>query len=571
MLAAQYTMEWASRLDRLSTRRPLSGIFLAITGSERTRLRGDTGSLKYLLNWSHRISGQRDVDHLRDRVRLYLQVMLIIDIFAYGSDYVSPLLIDDLIMPEYPALSTALRWAVTALVATGWAFARFARPNVVTLVALEGAVTIGLAFVYVHLAAAHATADLASFAPLFTMFGIMLVLGVRASLVPSPVLRTMVIGIVSVLCLFVVAHDAIQELDPLVLDGLIFIGIAAVISSSVTSHVIYGLRREVSEALQLGQYTLEEKLGEGGMGAVYRARHAMLQRPAAIKLIRPELSVGGAQRTRAVERFEREALVTANLKSPHTIQLYDFGVSAEGAFYYVMELLDGIDLETAVARYGPMPSERVAYVLKQVCDSLEEAHAVGLVHRDVKPANIVLCRYGIHFDFVKVLDFGLVSLAPQLEESAQRLTAEGLIGGTPAYLAPEMVAQSSDIDGRADLYGVGCVAYWLLTGHPPFERETPMATVLAHVNDEATPPSSMSELSIPKELDAIVLECLAKSPSDRPASAAELSRRLGAATGVDGWSQERASRWWNMHRPARTTASESNRQDAAGLITKMRR
>jgi serine/threonine-protein kinase len=280
----------------------------------------------------------------------------------------------------------------------------------------------------------------------------------------------------------------------------------------------------------------------------------MLRRQAAIKLIKPELSGEGSHRDRALQRFEREAQATADLKSEHTIELYDFGVSAEGEFYYVMELLDGINLEVAVKKYGPMPPGRVVFLLRQMCDSLEEAHAAGLIHRDIKPANIFLCRHGLRYDFVKVLDFGIVALGPEPEPVNQKLTAEDVVGGTPAYMAPEMATRTDAVDGRADIYAIGCVAYWLLSGHTPFERETALATILAHVEEKPMPPSQVSEIAIPEQLDALVLECLEKKPADRPASAAELSRRLANAVDADGWDQEKAARWWELHQPVREEA-----------------
>jgi serine/threonine-protein kinase len=391
---------------------------------------------------------------------------------------------------------------------------------------------------------------------------------VHAVHVPSSWRWTALIGGALAVPLFIGAWTIMTPMDPRIVAAsasaagsvqtsaasIIGIGMASVVTwwivivttASAASAVIYGLRREVREALRLGQYTLEEKLGEGGMGTVYRARHAMLRRKAAIKLIRAERSAEGSRRSNALQRFEREAHVTANLRSPHTIQLYDFGVSAEGAFYYVMELLDGIDLETAVKKYGPMPPERVVYLLRQVCESLAEAHAAGLVHRDVKPANIFLCRNGIRYDFIKVLDFGLVALGPQPDEADPKLTGEGF-AGTPTYMAPEMVEGHDRVDGRADVYAIGCVAYWMLAGQPPFERQTAMATILAHVNDPPTPLSSVVE-TIPNELEQLLLECLAKSPDDRPASAEELRRRLDAGI-VDGWNQARAAEWWQAHEP----------------------
>jgi serine/threonine protein kinase len=419
-------------------------------------------------------------------------------------------------------------------------------------------------------------------------FGVFLL--AHAVHVPSSWRWTALLGTALAVPLFTGAWMILTPMDPRIVaasasaagsvqtteGSIIGIGIASVITwwivivstAAVASAVIYGLRAEVREALQLGQYTLEKKLGDGGMGTVYLASHAMLHRQAAIKLIKPELAGEGTQRTRAVQRFEREADVTANLKSPHTIQLYDFGVSSEGAFYYVMELLNGVTLETAIEKYGPMPPERVVFVLRQVCESLEEAHAAGLVHRDIKPANIFLCCLGIRCDFVKVLDFGLVALGPQPEKKDQKLTAEGFAGGTPAYMPPEMVEGADKVDARADIYAIGCVAYWLLTGKPPFERETPLATILAHTKDPPIPPSSVSEISIPDALETVVLDCLKKNPADRPASAAELNRRLADSVTDKRWNQKRAGHWWETHKPECEQSPQCFSCDSADKVTK---
>src|SRR4051812_18010581 len=232
--------------------------------------------------------------------------------------------------------------------------------------------------------------------------------------------------------------------------------------ATITSRVTYGLRKQVAEANELGQYILEEKIGGGGMGEVWRARHRLLIRPAAIKLIRPQMS-GDAELL--LRRFEREARATAALKSPHTVQLYDFGATEDGRLYYVMELLDGLDLDTLVRQYGPVPAERVVHILHQVCASLQDAHLNGLVHRDIKPANVVVSRAGTTFDFAKVLDFGLVKLDTERKaEDDVKLTNEGSAGGTPAFMAPEVVLGAAGTDHRVDLYALGCVGYWLLTG-----------------------------------------------------------------------------------------------------------
>jgi len=252
----------------------------------------------------------------------------------------------------------------------------------------------------------------------------------------------------------------------------------------------------------------------------------MLARPAAIKLIRPEVLAAGdaALAQTAVARFRREAEAAAKLRSPHTVELYDFGVTQEGTFYLVMELLEGQNLERIVREQGPLPPARVIHILRQVCESLEEAHSYGLVHRDIKPANIHLGRLGLEEDFVKVLDFGLVRRVDGPSEDS--LTgAAGMTPGTPAYMAPEM-ANDRTVDGRADLYSLGCVAYYLLTGRLVFAGDTPLQTILKHLQQEPEPPSRVTDRPIPPALDELVLACLAKRPEDRPPSAAVVSQRL---------------------------------------------
>jgi eukaryotic-like serine/threonine-protein kinase len=315
------------------------------------------------------------------------------------------------------------------------------------------------------------------------------------------------------------------------------------------SRVVYGLGREVAAARELGSYRLEEKLGEGGMGEVWRARHRMLARPAAIKLIRPALAgdarAGGSDEM--LRRFEREAQAIAGLRSPHTVTLFDFGTAEDGAFYYAMELLEGLDADTLVRRFGPMPPERAVHLLGQVCHSLSEADSRGLVHRDIKPANIFVGRYGEDYDFVKVLDFGLVkALGDTAAEPA--LTRETFVQGTPAFIAPEQALGGSELDGRVDIYATGCVAYWLLTGQLVFTADTPMGLVLHHAHTPASPPSSRVDAPISPALDHLVLSCLAKDPAKRPQSAKELARRL-AEVGAGEWSARQATAWWTSHHP----------------------
>ena len=386
---------------------------------------------------------------------------------------------------------------------------------------------------------------------------------VRAIAVPSTARRTLVFSTIAylpVLAATVHVMYTATNLRPRAATNLALStglwGAVAITSACITSLILFRLRRAVAEAGDIGQYTLEQKLGSGGMGEVWRARHRLLIRPAALKIIRPEAlgSFPGGPDV-LLRRFEREARATAALKSPHTVQLYDFGVTDEGTLYYVMELLEGLDLETLVRRFGPVPAERALSILEQACHSLAEAHQAGLVHRDIKPANVFVTRAGGDRDFVKVLDFGLVKLgqAPEASE-ALSLTDTGAVAGTPAYMAPEVILGEAHIDHRADLYALGCVGYWLLTGRLVFEGETRMKLMVQHAQTPASPPSTRTELPIPPAFERLILDCLAKDPAQRPQGAVELAARLAACEVATPWSADRAEKWWQMHvpEPART-------------------
>jgi serine/threonine-protein kinase len=336
---------------------------------------------------------------------------------------------------------------------------------------------------------------------------------------------------------------------------LVFPYLIVLIMAYVGARVVFSLGAAVSEARELGSYRLRQRLGAGGMGEVWRADHRLLARPAAIKLIRPEVlgATDPESRRGLVRRFEREAQATALMRSAHTVELYDFGVTDDGTFYYVMELLEGYDLRELVARAGPVPPERAVHLLRQVCDSLAEAHVAGLIHRDVKPANVFACRYGRRLDFVKVLDFGLVKHGGKRPGDADQVTGDLIAGGTPAFMSPEQAVGDSGLDGRSDLYAVGCVAYWLLTGAVVFEGRTPMETVMMHVQRAPEPPSRRTALPIPAALERIVLDCLAKDPAARPQTADELSDRLAAVPLPVEWTPGRADEWWSAHPPATLT------------------
>jgi serine/threonine-protein kinase len=316
----------------------------------------------------------------------------------------------------------------------------------------------------------------------------------------------------------------------------------------VASRTLYELRTEANRARQMGSYQLVELLGRGGMGEVWRATHRMLARPAAIKLVSPEVLVGrrGSDARGIMRRFRREAQITAQLTSAHTIQLFDFGVTDDGILYYVMELLDGVDLETLVQRSGPLSVPRTVYLLSQICESLAEAHAEGLVHRDMKPANVYVCKLGTQHDCAKVLDFGLVSLQQSLGREATRLTGDGQVTGTPAYMAPELVRGDGEPDERVDVYALGCVAYFMLTGSLVFDGDTPLAVLFGHVEKEPERPSRRAGRELPADFERVIMDCLSKDPADRPRNAAELNERL-ASCDVPVWTEEQASRWWAEH------------------------
>ncbi len=321
--------------------------------------------------------------------------------------------------------------------------------------------------------------------------------------------------------------------------NLLWWAISVTVAAGI-SHALYGLRREVAKAKSLGQYVLEEKLGEGGMGVVYRARHAMLRRPTAIKLL-PKERVG----ERSLARFEREVQRTASLTHPNTVTVFDYGRTADGVFYYAMELLDGATLGEVVDIDGPQPAARVIALLDQAAGALAEAHEAGLIHRDIKPANILLVERGGMRDVIKIVDFGLVKDVAEAETEA--VTQADTILGTPQYMSPEGIAAPDAVDARSDLYALGAVAYYLLTGVHVFTGKTMVEVCAHHLHSPPVPPSERAE-GIPKDLEAIVLECLAKRADERPENASALRRRLRECADDGRWTQDDAAAWWTTHR-----------------------
>ncbi len=320
--------------------------------------------------------------------------------------------------------------------------------------------------------------------------------------------------------------------------------LVAALVATYGTHIINCVRREAFNAKQFGQYRLLDRLGGGGMGVVYRAEHILLKRPCAVKLIKPRSQAD----LTAVERFEKEVKTTARLTHWNTIEIYDYGHTDDGTFYYVMELLPGMSVEDLIGRYGPLPPGRVVHLLRQVCGALQEAHDIGLIHRDIKPANIFAAQRGGIEDVAKLLDFGLVKEQVDAASSDRRRSGSRVFSGTPLYMSPEQAAAYDDVDGRADLYSLGAVAYDMLTGQPPFPGESLVQVLAAHARSPVVPPSKLNP-NVPADLEQIVLTCLAKKPEQRFADATSLERALAECQCADSWGPEQAADWWRSREP----------------------
>ena len=464
-------------------------------------------------------------------------------------------------------LSTPLRWVPSTISISIALLVAFLTWN--RRIAIETLLTLGLVFEVVGsfgIAAAQYL-DPSRYAEAPPWAGLSWVAVWMASftvIIPSPPRRALVAALASAASVpIVVGFTMLTRLAPMQISAfrffvfLVLPYLLVVLIAYVGARVVYNLGTELNRAQELGSYQLVERLGEGGMGEVWRAKHRFLARPAAIKLMRPEMLGGtGLEREMLRSRFEREAQATASMRSPHTIELYDFGITEDGSFYYVMELLDGFDLQVLIERFGPIPVERAVHLLMQVCDSLAEAHAEGLIHRDVKPANVYVCRYGREVDFVKVLDFGLVKSRNEATVGAAQVTLNQTIGGTPSFMSPEQIVGDKALDGRSDIYAIGCLAYWLVTGQLVFSGHTVMETLLQHTQAAPTPPSQRTELAVPDVFDQLIMDCLAKNPEDRPATADALAGRLATIQMSSVWTQERAQQWWDVHHPAKSKASQ---------------
>ncbi len=357
------------------------------------------------------------------------------------------------------------------------------------------------------------------------------------SMAAAPVLLSIVLAFTSTDFARVLRTNA--DFDGFITQTAMTMVLAA--SSAVWGAFTMGsLRREVFEAKQMGQYRLTKKLGEGGMGEVYLAEHLLLKRPCAIKLIRPDK----AGDSLALARFVREVQATAKLTHWNTIEIYDYGQAEDGTFYYVMEYLPGLNLGQLVELCGPLPAGRVIHLLAQTCDALSEAHHQGLIHRDIKPANIFAAHRGDVFDVAKLLDFGLAKAVTNV--AGTEVTIEGTITGSPLYISPEQVMGDGPVDARSDIYSLGVVAYYLLSGVPPFCSDRPMKVMMAHVRDTPVPPSEHNP-DVPHDLERVVLRCLDKEPERRFQSVEDLRRALTDCDAAGTWTRETAASWWQCN------------------------
>lgn len=474
---------------------------------------------------------------LQRRVALYMKVLFIIvgafmSIFMIVAALKSP---EELTRP-----GNLIGTAAVLVIALAWWYASQGERPALRIHALEGSGTVYLSAIF---AATTIDIPIESSPDLVASLSAICVLSLRAAIVPSTALRTCAIGFLSVapgLVLSTWRYPTIPESAAVDWQGVYAIrpylwAGSTIAITTVTSHVIYGLHTAVREAMQLGQYSLEGKLGAGGMGVVYRATHVMLRRPTAIKLLPPEKA--GEE---TIARFEREVVQTSRLSHPNTVSIYDYGRTPDGVFYYAMEYLDGFTLEDLIDLEGKQPPERVIHLLEQAASSLVEAHDAGLVHRDIKPANIMTTRNGGIADLVKVLDFGLVKHIADSDDAG--LTRDDSITGTPHYLPPEAMTRPDVIDGRADLYALGAVGYTLLTGRTVFEGGTMVEVLSKHLHEKPTPPSELCD--VPADLERIILSCLSKEPADRPRSAGAVCDALEACEGSGQWKGDRARRWW---------------------------
>ncbi|MEM9191188.1 MAG: serine/threonine-protein kinase [Myxococcota bacterium] len=475
---------------------------------------------------------REDPSHLRDRVVLHLSIG-----GAVGGLFLVVLAGFTLAGVCTSYLTLALHAMAVAFVGGALLLLRQGTPSPRLTRSVEAFALIGSFLLYGAMAAVSSAEAFAT--ETLVLIYCMAMIG-RSVFTPSSALHTGLLAFGAAVpflgaTLFLSHAHGIAD-QTVVLAVVWYVAIGAL--AAAVSKVIFGLRTEVRAAMRLGQYTLEQKIGEGGMGRVYRGRHAMLRRETAIKIM-SESSTDG----RSEERFEREVQLTARLTHPNTVTVFDYGRTADGLFYYAMELIEGETLQSIVEATGPMPPDRVVHVLRQVASALQEAHQLGLIHRDIKPTNIMLARIGGEDDIVKVLDFGLVR---DLSSGAIGKSDVTTVVGTPDYMAPEVISDPEAVDARVDIYALGAVGYYLLTGERLFDATTPLEVCAHQLHSTPSPVEEISPSVLPFELAALIEACLAKDPEDRPRNARRVLQRLHPID-VEAWTEERAAEWWRVH------------------------
>ncbi len=523
--------------------------------------------------WARLFGTARPVDSLTDegqflqrRVRLFVKVMLSFSVAwtlgallkwlwlqaGWSSLPVQPGWLEGM------ALGLAVITACTLFLAAEWWYLRRRDRSVVALHLVESLGTVVYCAVLSILPRALPEEAPAS-GPVLLL---VLVLVVRAGIVPSRAPVTVLVGLLGTIALTVATYLDNRGVDPASdpLAAYMWVvpltwGVAFTLVTSLISRVIYGLQQSVRDALQLGNYRLEEKLGKGGMGEVYLAHHALLKRPTAIKLLPPD-KVG----EKAVARFEREVRQTARLNHPNVVAIYDYGRTPDNVFYYAMEYLDGLTLERLVEMDGPQSCGRVIYILAQVAHALSEAHGRGLIHRDIKPANIVLCDRGGVADMAKVVDFGLVK---DMQSPGPNLSQTDVITGTPMYMAPETISAPDEVDARVDIYALGAVGYFLLTGKPVFEGTNTVEVCGHHLHSVPPPPSMRGSAEVAADVESVILRCLEKKPAARYQDATALRLALLSCGSASGWGLDQASAWWKEHGAAVNQLQSESRRPIA--------
>ena len=491
-------------------------------------------------------SEHETLDYLGQRIALYFLVLLAMFSLRYYGVVLLGLIQGDL-WKELTRPGRVVHLVTIALTASIWRLARRPRLTMSKLAWIDGLGTVAIGVAHACAFGVRGGDQRMIDLTLILLFTQTLV--ARAAIVPSTPARSLALGSIN-LSAATIAMYAMGRANFGVsgIPAWVWVyralewGGVSLLLTGVISWVIYGLQRRFEQVARLGQYVLHDKIGEGGMGIVYRASHSMLRRPTAIKLLPAERA--GAS---AIQRFEREVQLTATLVHPNTVAVYDFGRTPDGTFYYAMEYLDGIDLERLVALDGPQPPGRVVHILKQICAALGEAHTRGLIHRDIKPANVVLCERGSFYDFAKVVDFGLVKdLAPGTDGGVS--TAQAFIG-TPHYLAPEAIRGDALVDHRSDLYALGGVAYFLLTGRPVFDGASLVEICAGHLHAPVVPPSDRAPQPVPAGLERVVLACLEKDRGRRPASTEAVVASLESLGELSAWSAADARSWWMQRGP----------------------